>query len=153
MTRGTLLLLAALSVHPRVASCDEPPPSVCVNALEQVLTLQDDRAVYKQLPNDKRHYLKDAERPAELARIEKIAAGSCSADPKVRASQQADAARLHGARSPECAFERDTLAQMEKPGSRDPKDEVARQRARVAQECPTVPMSDVWLLQMVWARN
>jgi hypothetical protein len=152
MIRAALLLLT-LPVLPRLAWCDEPPPSACVNALEQVLALQDDRAVYKQLPADQRHYLADGDRPAELARIQKIAASSCSSDTKVRASQQAAAARLHSARSPECALERERLTLMEKPGSRDPADTVAAQRAYVAKECPAVPVSDVWLVQMVWARD
>jgi hypothetical protein len=150
MTRGALLLLVALSVLPRIARCDEPLPTACVNALEQVLTLQDDRAAYKQMPNDQRHYLADADRPAELARIQKIAAASCSSDSRVKATQQAAAKRLHSARSPECAFERDRLAAMEKPDSRDPADDLAAQHARVAKKCPAAPVSDVWLLQMVW---
>jgi hypothetical protein len=153
MTRGALLLLIGLSALPRIASCVEPSPSACVNALEQVLTLQDDRAVYRQLPQDQRHYLADADRPAELTRMKKTAATACSSDPKLKASQQATAARLHRARSPECAFERDKLALMEKPDSRDPAADVAAQRAHVAQECPAVSLSDVWLLQMVWATN
>jgi hypothetical protein len=153
MTRGAALLLVALSVLPRIAWCDELSRTACVNALEQVLTLQDDRAVYKQQPKDERHYLADADRPAELARMQKTAATSCSSDPKVKATQQAAAARLHRARSPECGFERDRLALMEKPDSRDPAADVATQRARVANECPAVPVSDVWLLQMVWTTN
>lgn len=153
MTRGAPLLLVALSVLPRIAWCDELLGTACVNALEQVLTLKDDRAVYQQLPKDQRHYLADADRPAELARMQKTAATACSSDPKVKATQQAAAARLHRARSPECAFERDRLALMEKPDSRDPAGDVAAQRARIAKECPAVPASDVWLLQMVWAPN
>lgn len=149
MTRGALPLLLALSALPRTALGDDPSPSPCVNALEQVLTLQDDRAVYKQMPDDQRHFLADADRPAELARIQKIVATSCSSDPRVRATQLAAAKRLHSARSPECAFERDRLTFMEKPGSRDPPSDVAAQRARVAKECPAVPVSDVWLLQSV----
>ena len=152
MTRGAPLLLIALSVLPRIAACDEPP-SVCVNALEQVLTLQDDRAVYRQMPRDQRHYLADADRPAELTRMQKTAATACSSDPKLKATQQAEAARLHRARSPECAFENDQLALMEKPDSRDPAADVAAQRARVSKQCPVVPMANVWLLQMVWATN
>jgi hypothetical protein len=41
---------------------------------------------------------------------------------------------------------------MEKPGSRDPADDVEIQRALVAKDRPTVPMSDVWLVQMILAQ-
>jgi hypothetical protein len=152
MIRIALLLIGVIAV-PRLAWCDElPAPSPCVDALEQVTSLQTDVAVYKQLPNDKRHYLKDTDRAAELARIQKIADGSCSSDPAVRARQQAEADRLHTARSPECAVERDKLTAMLSPNSRDPSDSIRDQRKLVADQCPTAPMSGVWLLQMVWAQ-
>jgi len=123
-----------------------------VDALEQVMTLQDSRAVYKQLANDQREYLEDSKRPAELARIQKVVASSCSADKSMRANEQVAADRLHQGRSPECAFERDKLSAMQKPGSRDPPDIIRDQRRLVTDQCPEVPTSGVWLLQMVWPR-
>lgn len=146
------LALTCLAALPRLALGDEPSASACVEALEQVATLQDFTPVYKQLDGGERHYLDDALRPAELARLQKLVSASCSADPKVKAAQQAAADRLHLARSPECAVERDKLAAMEQPNSHDPPDSIRQQRALVAAQCPTVPMRDVWLLQMVWAR-
>ena len=124
----------------------------CVDALEQVTTLKTDVAVYKQLPGEERHYLKDAARPAELARISAIVAASCSSDPAVRAAQQAAAEQLHRARSPECAVERDKLSAMESPDSRDARDSIAAQRKVGTEHCPTVPVAGVRLLQMVWAK-
>jgi len=151
MRKLTWLLISATLV-PGAAFSEDLFASPCVGALEQVATLKTDVAVYKQLPGDQRHYLKDADRPAELARISNIVAASCSGDPTVSAAQQAAAQRLHTARSPECAVERDTLTAMERPDSRDADDSIAAQRKLVADQCPTVRIADVWLLQMVWAR-
>jgi hypothetical protein len=68
--------------------------------------------VYK-LVGGERRFLDDADRPAQIARLEKIIGASCSADPKVRLSQETEAKRLRIARSPECAIERDTQSAME----------------------------------------
>ncbi|HXZ59043.1 MAG TPA: hypothetical protein VEG26_02600 [Steroidobacteraceae bacterium] len=145
-------LLISATWLPGAAFSEDLPASPCVDALEQVATLKTDVAVYKQLPGDQRHYLKDADRPAELARISKIVAASCSSDPTVQAAQHAAAERLHTARSPECAVERDKLSAMEHPDSRESRDSIAAQRKLVADQCPAVPMAGVWLLQMVWAK-
>ena len=53
-------------------------------------------------------------------------------------------------RSPECALERDKLSAMEKPSARAAPDTVDAQRKRVAENCPLVETSNVWLLKMVW---
>jgi hypothetical protein len=152
ITRIAWLLITAM-LAPRLAWCDDPAsPSACVNALEQLTSLQTDVAVYQQLPGEQRHYLKDSERPAELARLQKIVDSACSTKMSVRAQEQAAADRLHTARSPECAVERDRLKLMLSPNSRDPSDAIRDQRQLVADQCPTVPMSGVWLLQMVWAQ-
>jgi hypothetical protein len=155
--RTTLVVVSAVIagtffVQPTELFADAPPISDCVNALEQLSALQAFAPVYKQLGGDRRQYLDDGDRPAEIARIQKIIAGTCSKDPKTRATQQAAADRLHTARRPECAFEREKLLMMEKPDSRDPADDVQYQRALVAKDCPIVPMSDVWLVQMIWAQ-
>jgi hypothetical protein len=154
-TRTTLAVVSAVIagtffVQPTELFADAPPISNCVNALEQLSALQRFAPVYKQLGGDRRQYLDDGDRPAEIARIQKIIAGTCSLDPKTRATQQAAADRLHTARSPECTFEREKLLLMEKPGSRDPADDVEYQRVLVTKQCPTVPMTDVWLVQMIW---
>ena len=145
-------LVIGATLSPAAVMSEDLPDSPCVEALEQLTTLKTDVAVYKQLPGGERHYLKDAARPAELARISAIVAASCSSDPAARAAQQTAAAQLHSARSPECAVERDKLSAMENPDSRDSRDSIAAQRKLVTEHCPTVPMSGVWLLQMVWAK-
>ncbi|HYM42220.1 MAG TPA: hypothetical protein VET46_05555 [Steroidobacteraceae bacterium] len=147
-----LLFALALTLIPRLASCDEYTPSVCVNALEQIAALKHATPVYMQLNGDERHYLDDADRPAEIARLQEVASSSCSADRKRRAAEEAEARRLHVARSPECAIERDKLAAMERSDSREPADSVKAQRRVVASHCPLVSTRDTWLLQMVWSR-
>jgi hypothetical protein len=145
------LLLTGLAFLARAASAADPSLS-CVDALEQIETLKTWVPVYKQLPNEQRLYLPDADRPAELARIQKIAVSACSTDPRQKAAQRAEAERLHVARSPECAIERDKLSAMERPDSLEAQDSVREQRKRVAAQCPAVPMDRLWLLQMVWAK-
>jgi hypothetical protein len=145
------LLLTGLAFLAQAASAAEPTLS-CVDALEQIETLKTWVPVYRQLPGEERHYLPDADRPAELARIQKIAASACSTDPRQKAAQRSQAERLHVARSPECAIERDKLSAMEQPDSLEAKDSVREQRKRVAAQCPAVPMANLWLLQMVWAK-
>jgi hypothetical protein len=132
------------------SSADAPVISECANALEQLSTLQVALPAYKQLDGDHRLYLDDKDRPAEIARFQKIIAASCSSDSRTRTSEQAAAERLRTGRSPECIFQRDKLDMMEKPGSRDDAAEIAAQRIRVAKQCPAVPMADSWLLQPVW---
>jgi hypothetical protein len=148
----TFLLLLALAVIPGMARGDESAASPCVEALEQLATLNTWVPVYKQLSDGERHYLDDAARPAEITRVQKLIGASCSANPQVRATQETAAKHLHRARSPECAIERDKLAAMEKPDSREGRDTIAHQRKLVGEQCPLVPLADVWLLQMVWAR-
>jgi hypothetical protein len=120
--------------------------SPCVDALEQVLALQTSLPVYKVVGPESRHYIDDADRPAEIARLRKIIHTSCSADPQARKSEEAEAARLHSARSDYCAGARDALSRMEQKGSRDPADVVADQRKRVAENCPAVSTDNAWLV-------
>ena len=108
--------------------------------------LETELPIYQLVPPDSRRYLEDADRPAELARVRALVRTSCSTDPAVRAAAEAEAKRLHQGRSPECAFERAKLADMEKPDSRNDRDDIARQRKRVESRCPDVPMADVWLV-------
>jgi hypothetical protein len=145
-------VVVGLALLPRLAFADPPVSAACVDVREQLETLQAGVPVYKQLSGDQRQYLDDGERPAELARIQKEIAANCSADPQAEATEHAAAARLHQARSPECAVERDTLAAMEKPDSRESPDSVRKQRQLVADHCPQVATHGVWLRQQVWAR-
>ena len=128
--------------------------SACVDALEQITALKIWAPAYKLVGTDARHYLDDAERPAEIARLEKIVSTSCSSkNSKARQIEESEAARLHAARSPECAFERDKLSMMEQPSSREARSSIEDQRKLVADQCPAVPTSNVWLLQIVWQRD
>ena len=140
-------LLALLSLLPGAALADDPPMLTCPQVLEQIATLQTLTPVYRLTSGDKRHYISDADRPAELARLQALAAASCSKDPKERAAQQVEADRLHVELSPECAVARDELAAMEAPNSREPADTLAQKRRLVAAKCPTVNHRNLWLIK------
>lgn len=130
----------------------ESASSACVDALEQLAALAQQAPAYKQLDRDERRYLDDADRPAEITRLQDIVTASCSADRTMRAAEEAAAYRLLVARSPECAIERDKLSAMQSANSREPRDSIEAQRKIVTEQCPLVKTRDVWLLQMVWLR-
>lgn len=134
---------------PHAVRADQTAVSACVEALEQLETLGMVAPVYKVAGDQPRQYLADADRPAEVARLKTIIAGSCSADPNSSRREQSDAARLHLARSPGCMQDRDRLSMMEKPESRTPADDLARIRKRVATRCADVDLSNVWLVEWI----
>jgi hypothetical protein len=101
--------------------------------------------LYK-ISDDGPQFIEDADRPAEIARLQKIIRKSCSTKPEERSRQEAEALRLHVARSPECGIDRETLSMMEKPNSRDPIDSIARQRKLVAEKCPPVRLRNRWIV-------
>ena len=145
MTRVSLLLLI-LAFIAQMAHADQAGASACVEALEQLAALQTATPVYKLADDGERHYLADADRPAQIARLKTIVDGSCSADEQTRRAEESEAKRLHAARSPGCLEQREALAAMEQPGSRTPRSDLAQQRERVAANCPTVGLSNVWLI-------
>jgi hypothetical protein len=143
------LLLLGLALLSQAVRADQTPVSVCVEALEQLETLQTVAPVYKLTGGQERQYLADAQRTAEVARLKTIVAGSCSAKPKIRRREESEAEHLHLARSEGCMQDRDRLSIMEKPESRTPEDDLARHRKQVAAQCPDVDLSNVWLVQWV----
>lgn len=140
------LLLVTLGLFP-LAGWAAEPPTPCVQALEQIETLQTSYPVYKLEGAEQRRFIEDADRPAEIARLQGIVTTSCSADAKARGAEQAAADRLHQALSPLCAVGRDTLAAMENPSAHESADRIATQRRLVTSKCPPVDSSNVWLLQ------
>jgi len=140
------LVLAAVGLCP-LAGWAAEPPTPCIQALEQIETLKTTYPVYKLEGADQRHFIADADRPTEIARLQRIVAGSCSADARARASEQAAADQLHQALSPVCAVARDTLAAMERPSAHETADRIATQRQLVTSKCPPVDSSNLWLLQ------
>lgn len=148
MKHMTLLLLG-LALLPHAVQADQTLVSACVEALEQLKTLETLAPVYKRTVGQSPQYLADADRPAEVARLRTIVAGSCSAKPTLRAREDSEAERLHLARSDGCMQDRDRLSIMEKPESRTPADDLARHRKQVAAQCPDVDLSNVWLVQWV----
>ena len=143
------LLLLGLALLPHAVQADETPVSVCAEALEQLQTLHMAAPVYKLIGRQERQYLADADRPAEVDRLKTIVAESCSAEPEIRRSEESEAEHLHRSRSPACMGDREILSMMEKPESRTPEDDIARQRKRVAERCPVVGLSDVWLIYWI----
>ncbi len=133
---------------PHAVAADQRPVSVCVQALEQLETLQTLAPVYK-LTGQERKYIADSGRPAEVARQKAIVAESCSAKSKTRQREESEAKQLHVLRSPGCMEDRERLSIMQKKASRTPEDDLARTRKRVDAHCPDVDLSNVWLVQWV----
>jgi len=142
-------LLLGLALLPHAVQSDQASVSVCVDALEQLETLQTVAPVYKLTAVQKRQYLNDSDRPAEIARIKTIIAGSCSAKSKTRQREESEAQQLHLVRSPACMQDRDRLSMMERQNARTPEDDLARTRKRVLAQCPDVDLSSVWLVEWI----
>src|SRR3984957_19856463 len=150
MKHAALLLLGlGLGLLSHAVQADQTPACVCVEALEQLETLQTVAPVYKLTGGQERQYLADADRPAEVARLKAIVAGSCSAKPKIRRREESEAEQLHLVRSPGCMQDRDRLSMMERKDARTPEDDLARTRKRVAAQCPAVDLSDVSLVEWI----
>jgi hypothetical protein len=149
MKQTALLLLLGLTLLPHTVLADQAPVPVCVNALEQLEALKTVAPVYKLTRNQERQYLADADRPAEMARLKTIVAGSCSAKPKHRQREESEAEQLHLVRSPGCMQDRDRLSMMERKDARTPEDDLERTRKRVAAQCPDLDLSDVWLVEWI----
>jgi hypothetical protein len=149
MKHTGLLLLLSLAFLPHAVLAVQAPVSVCVDALEQLEALKTAAPVYKLTRSQERRYLADADRPAEIARLKTIVAGSCSAKPKHRQREESEADQLHLVRSPGCMQDRDRLSMMERKDARTPEDDLARTRKRVVAQCPDVDLSDVWLVEWI----
>jgi hypothetical protein len=149
MKRAALLLLLGRVLFPHAVLADQAPVSECVDALEQLEALKTFAPVYKLTGSRERQYLADTDRPAEIARLKTIVAGSCSAKPKHRQREESEAEQLHVVRSPGCMQDRDRLSMMERKAARTPEDDLARTRKRVVAQCPAVELSDVWLVEWI----
>jgi len=99
------LAVISMVLCPATAVSDPLQESWCIDALEQVAALQASSPVYKPTP-DGPQFIDDADRPAEIARLQKIIRTSCSTKPKERSRQESEAFLLHVARSPECVRHR-----------------------------------------------
>jgi hypothetical protein len=65
----TVFLSLGLACLPHAVQADQTPVSVCVEALEQLKTLQTAAPVYKRTGDQERQYLDDADRPVEVGTI------------------------------------------------------------------------------------
>jgi len=116
----------------------------CVDALYQITLLNQRQPVFKQAADGSRRYIEDAERPAEIARLQGVRDQNCSDDPDSQRSQVQRAGQLMTAMSPRCAEARDELASYEDPATHTPDDQIARQRAFVEQNCRGGERLDLW---------
>lgn len=116
----------------------------CVDALYQITLLNQRQPVFKQAADGSRRYVEDAERPAEIARLQGVRDQNCSDDPTSQRSQAQRAGQLMVAMSPGCAEARDKLANYEDPATHTPDDQIARQRAFVEQNCRGGERIDLW---------
>jgi hypothetical protein len=139
-----IVLLLTLS---RTVLADDAAALSCPQLLEQLTTLNTAAPVYRLTPPDHRQYLKDEERPAEIARLQRLANAACSSSPRERQHQEAEAIELHIALSPECAVERDVLKELEKLGSRESPASIADRRQLVTEKCPVIDTAGLWLLK------
>jgi hypothetical protein len=147
--KHTELFLLGLALLPHAVLANRAHDSECVDAIEQLETLQTVAPVFKFIGGQQRQYIADADRPAEVARLKTVVADSCSAKPKHRQREESEAAQLHLVRSPGCMQDRDRLSMMEKKNARTPEDDLARTRKRVLAQCPDVDLTGVWLVEWI----
>jgi hypothetical protein len=72
---------------------------------------------------------------AEIKRLQQTVESNCSADPARRREQEAMAAKLRVANSPDCVRARDLLADMMVPGAKFPREQVRSQQEFVDEHC------------------
>jgi len=117
----------------------------CVDALYQIELLNQRRPVFKLAADGSRRYLDDADRPAELERLQGVRDAYCDNDPGTRKSQEQRAGELMVALSRRCAEARDKLANYEDPATHTPDDMIERQRAFVDGYCRGGERTDLWI--------
>jgi hypothetical protein len=117
----------------------------CVDALYQIALLEQKRPVFRFAADGSRQYLDDDARPAELERLQRLRDANCSEDTAARRSQQQRADAMMVTLSPGCAEARDKLASYEDPATHTPDDQIERQRAIVARDCPETGRTDLWI--------
>lgn len=71
----------------------------------------------------------------EIRRLKQTAELNCSQDPARRREQEAMAAKLRVANSPQCVEARNQLADMMAPGARPPREQLQSQQAFVDEHC------------------
>jgi hypothetical protein len=71
----------------------------------------------------------------ELRRLQQTAELNCSQDPARRRQQEAMAAKLRVANSPQCVEARNQLADMMRPGASPPREQLQSQQAFVDEHC------------------
>lgn len=129
---------------------DEELDRRCVEVLYQLQVLDEAPRVFRLSPDGSRIYLEDADRPAEVARLESLRAESCSTEKAIESDQIQRAQELVAWLGPACAVMRDALRSMEDPESRTPSAELTEQRKRVESECPYVSSDGLWVRDWIY---
>jgi hypothetical protein len=130
--------------------------AACVEALQQSAVLNVVAPVYKRRPTGKgtyaRTYITDAERVAELGRLQQVIAVSCSDDATARRAEQAEALQLEMSRLPWCVEMREEAERLVALGTAEARERLAQVQAEMQEQratCREVPLDGVWLAQRV----
>jgi len=125
----------------------------CVDALYQVDLLGQKRRVFKPGPDGTRHYIDDADRPAEIERLGRQRDENCSDDPAERKAQELRAGQLMQSLSPDCQSAREDLQDMQSPSTRTPESEIERKRQYVKDHCPGEDRTDLWMADWMFHKR
>jgi hypothetical protein len=139
-THGTAKSTAVVPV-----ATDSRDDGKCVDALYQINLLGEKRRVFKPGPGGTRHYIDDADRPAEIERLGRQRDENCSTDPAERKAQDLRADQLMQSLSPDCQSAREDLQDMQSPSTRTPDSEIERKRQYVSDHCPGEDRTDLWM--------
>jgi hypothetical protein len=129
----------------------------CIETLYQLELLTGKYKVYKPGAGDARSYLDDADRPAEIARLQAVRGESCIAEQPLQGSQKRRAAELFVVLGADCREAREELRRLEQPDSRTSRNEYERHVDWMSRYCPDLSYAgvhtDVWLVDRVWQRQ
>ena len=124
----------------------------CVEARYQVIVLERRGRAFKLGPDWTRHYLENADRPAEIARLENLVDDYCDTDDRSVKKQNERLLELKDALSIRCIAARERLQK-----SRDPQAGIDARQVREAQEyielkCPDTKLHDLWIADWKFVR-
>ena len=110
----------------------------CARAREQLDVVVRGGPVYRYNDRGERIYLEDSRRDAEIARLRGEVAADCSGDDAAQDTATRQRA-ADAAGSAQCNVARDSLRDLETPGSRAPAWEIAQAREKARRVCGSTP--------------
>lgn len=127
---------ASSSSSSRSGSATPPASAAQVAEREQLLgRLQTRECVIALESLDRKTDGAEPTSATEIRRLKQTAELNCSQDPARRREQEAMAAKLRVANSPQCVEARNQLADMMAPGARPPREQLQSQQAFVDEHC------------------